>query len=149
MMQILRNSILLCFMFLCFHTAEASSQVVKVSLALKDATIDEIISNVSQKINYRFLYQVEQVQQYGRRDIHLQDADLKQLMQALLQDTHLSYTIQNDVIIITPEQQKEVVKVLLQGKIIDENDYPLPGVTVRMKNTNWGVSSDIRGHFRL
>lgn len=148
-MQILRNSILLCFMFLCFHTAEASSQVVKVSLALKNATIDEIISNVSQKINYRFLYQMEQVQQYGRRDIHLQDADLKQLMQALLKDTRLSYTIQNDVIIITPQQQKEVDKVLLQGKIIDENNDPLPGVTIRMKNTNWGVSSDIRGHFRL
>ena len=70
-------------------------------------------------------------------------------MKTLLKNTHLSYTIQNDVIIITPEQQKEVTKVLLQGKVTDDRNDPLPGVTIRIKNTYWGVSSDIKGQFRL
>ena len=148
-MKILRNSLIFCLMLFFSHVSIASSQVVKVSVNLNNVTINEIIDHVSQKINYRFLYQVEQVQQYGKRNICLQNADLNLLMKTLLKNTHLSYTIQNDVIIITPEQQKEVTKVLLQGKVTDDRNDPLPGVTIRIKNTYWGVSSDIKGQFRL
>ncbi|MEG2341329.1 MAG: carboxypeptidase-like regulatory domain-containing protein, partial [Odoribacter sp.] len=149
-MRTIRNSILFCFIFLFFHSANANSQIVKVNVNLKNATIDEIIHHVSQKINYRFLYQMEEVQQYGKRSINLENAGLSELMKELLKGTHLSYTIQNDVVIITPQkEQYNVERVELKGKIVDENQDPLPGVTVRIKNTNWGVSSDIHGNFRL
>ena len=42
-----------------------------------------------------------------------------------------------------------MTKVLLQGKVTDDRNDPLPGVTIRIKNTYWGVSSDIKGQFRL
>lgn len=148
-MQILCNSLIFCFIFFFFHSATANSQEVKVNINLKNVTIDEIINDVSKKINYRFLYQMEEVLPYGKRDISLQEADLNKLMTTLLHGTHLSYTIQNDVIIITPTPQQEVKKILLQGKVTDANKDPLPGVTIRMKNTHWGVSSSIKGEFRL
>ena len=75
-MKILRNSLIFCLMLFFSHVSIASSQVVKVSVNLNNVTINEIIDHVSQKINYRFLYQVEQVQQYGKRNICLQNADL-------------------------------------------------------------------------
>ena len=79
-MKILRNSLIFCLMLFFSHVSIASSQVVKVSVNLNNVTINEIIDHVSQKINYRFLYQVEQVQQYGKRNICLQNADLNQLL---------------------------------------------------------------------
>lgn len=79
-MKILRNSLIFCLMLFFSHVSIASSQVVKVSVNLNNVTINEIIDHVSQKINYRFLYQVEQVQQYGKRNICLQNADLNLLM---------------------------------------------------------------------
>ncbi len=35
------------------------------------------------------------------------------------------------------------------GTVVDENDEPLPGVTVLIKGSETGVSTDINGHYSI
>ncbi|MFA6676552.1 MAG: TonB-dependent receptor [Bacteroidales bacterium] len=42
-----------------------------------------------------------------------------------------------------------VEEYIIKGKIIDEHSQALPGVTIRIKNTNTGVISDMEGNFIL
>ena len=52
---ILKRSLLFLFVSVFFLQAEAASQVVRLTLNLKDVTIDEAIKDMSQKTGYRFL----------------------------------------------------------------------------------------------
>src|SRR5690606_15864895 len=43
----------------------------------------------------------------------------------------------------------EVAKVDVRGKVIDESGQPLIGVSVRVKGTQTGASTDVQGNFSL
>ena len=144
---ILKRSLLFLFMSIFFLQAEAASQVVRLTLNLKDVTIDEAITDMSQKTGYRFLYQIEEVLKYGKRDVNVKDATLDEVLKVLFKDTHLSYVIQNDVIIITQakDEKKQEQPRQIKGKVIDTKKMPLPGVTILIKGTKLGVITDIDG----
>lgn len=148
---ILKRSLLFLFMSIFFLQAEAASQVVRLTLNLKNVTIDEAITDMSQKTGYRFLYQMEEVLKYGKRDVNVKDATLDEVLKVLFKDTHLSYVIQNDVIIITQakDEKKQEQPRQIKGKVIDTKKMPLPGVTILIKGTKLGVITDIDGKFKI
>lgn len=96
---------------------------------LENITIDQAITEMSQKTGYRFLYQMEEVMKFGKRDLKVKDATLDEVLKVLLKGTPLSYVIQNDVVIITPAKEEEVQKKTRQikGKVIDEKECRCPG----------------------
>ena len=148
---ILKRSLLLLFMSIFFLQVEAESQVVRLTLNLKNVTIDEAITDMIQKTGFRFLYQMEEVLQYGKRDLNVKDATLDEVLKALLKDTRLSYVVQNDVVIITraKDEKKEEKPRLIKGKVIDQQGVPLPGVTILIQGTKLGVVTDVDGLFKV
>ena len=38
---------------------------------------------------------------------------------------------------------------IIQGKVVDENNKPMPGVTVLLDSTKVGTATDTAGHFVL
>ena len=148
---IFKRSLLLLFISLFFLQVEAKSQVVRLTINLVNVTIDQAIMDVSQKTGYRFLYQIEEVAKYGKRDLKVTDATLDETLKLLLKDTPLSYVIQNDVVIITPAKDEKVEKKsrLINGKVIDGKGEPLPGVTILIKGTKLGMVTDIDGKFKV
>ena len=66
--------------------------------------------------------------------------------------TNLSYTIVNDVVILNARSAVVVNDSLgknhmLVGRVLDMNKEPLPGVTVRLENTNMGTATNFDGVF--
>ena len=74
------------------------------SLEKAGVTIDEVLKEVREKSGYRFLYRVEEVNRYGKRDIDVKDAEVEDFLGQLLQNTDLTYEVENEVIIIRPEK---------------------------------------------
>ena len=148
---IFKRGLLLLFTFLFFLQVDAKSQVVRLTMNLKNVTIDQAITDMSQKTSYRFLYQVEEVVKFGRRDLQVKDATLEEVLNELLKDTPLSYVIQNDVVIITPVKDEKTAGKprLVKGKVIDVKGLPLPGVTILIRGTKLGVITDVDGKFKI
>ncbi len=148
---IFKRSLLLLFMSLFFLQVGAKSQVVRLTMNLEDVTIDQAITNVSQKTGYRFLYQMEEVIKYGKRNLSVKDATLEEVLNELLKDTPLSYVIQNDVVIITPAKDEKAQEKprQIKGKVVDEKSVPLPGVTILIEGTKLGVVTDADGKFKI
>ncbi len=76
--------------------------------------------------------------------------EFKELDRTLSDNTFSGYkTISNEAgtfhfISPSPSLEKNI-----QGKVIDENDAPLPGVNVVVKGTTTGTVTDIQGNYRL
>lgn len=145
-----KQSILLLFMSLFTLQVSAVAQV-NITMNVKDATIDEIINNVRRETNLRFLYRVEEVSKYGKRDLNVRNAGIDEVLEQLLKGTNLSYTIDKEVVIITPAKvvQGEVKSKVVRGKITDTEGMALPGVTILLKGTSLGTVSDVNGTFSI
>ena len=83
--------------------AKAYSQT-RITAKRQGVTIDEVLEEVREKSGYRFLYRVEEVNRYGKRDIDVKDAEVEDFLGQLLQNTDLTYEVENEVIIIRPEK---------------------------------------------
>lgn len=127
------------------------SQQVNVTLKIENSSMLEIIKAVKSETGLKFLYSVDELDKYTNRSLDVRDADLQELMRQLLAGTPLRYEVDNGVILIRkdePEDDKLRVKPLhLKGKVTDEGNFPLPGVTVRIKGKSLGTATNKDGKF--
>lgn len=146
-----KAGILLVLVLVFSIQAKAYSQT-RITAKRQGVTIDEVLKEVREKSGYRFLYRVEEVNRYGKRDIDVKDAEVEDFLEQLLQNTDLTYEVENEVIIIRPEKQRQDSRVNVQvvrGKVTDENNLALPGATVLLKGTSYGVVTDSHGKFTM
>ena len=148
---VLRISVCLMLLTTFSLTVVAGNQVRKMSVNLTNVTIDEVIRNVRKDSDLRFLYQVEEVNKYGRRDFEAKDLSLQEFLDKLLKETDLGYVIENNVIIIRPKNEEKLSPVQkairVSGKILDNKGQPLPGATIVIQGTKFGVIADGDGKF--
>ena len=122
----------------------------KISLDLKNATIEEFIAAMKEQTGTQFLYNSSLMQVHELITVNVMDEELKEVLDQVLLPLKLTYEFINDVVVI--KRLSQVVpdnKWVLKGKVTDHKGSPLPGVTIRLKGTTIGVSSNIEGLFSL
>ena len=95
---------ILLVLVLVFSIQAKSYSQTRITAKRQGVTIDEVLKEVREKSGYRFLYRVEEVNRYGKRDIDVKDAEVEDFLGQLLQNTDLTYEVENEVIIIRPEK---------------------------------------------
>ncbi|MBG9375312.1 TonB-dependent receptor [Panacibacter sp. DH6] len=138
--------------FICSLQASADGfGQQKISLKLKKTQITDVLVSIEKQTNYRFLYNNDLLDLKQKVSLNVQDAELKQVLDRLFAETALSYELmQNNLIVIkeTADGTNEV-KAVIKGKITGENNAPLSGVSVMVKGTNRGTTTDAQGNFSI
>jgi len=123
-------------------SATVYSQQSKFSLNLTNVTIREVLKQVEEQTQYKFLLQDERLNIDKKVNVHVDQANIDALLDEVFVGQHVKYTITDKkLIIITPannsrndssfQQQKRKVT----GLVTDAVGSPLPGVTVVVKGT--------------
>ena len=150
--QVMKLTTMLLVVFHMGVCATALSQS-KISLNLKEATIEEFISLMKEQTGKQFLYNASLMKSEERVNIEAQEEDFFVLLDRILPCFHLTYEIVNDVIVLktlrTPSLPEEKENWVVMGKVIDKNKNPLPGVTIRLKGTSVGTATNTLGAFSL
>ena len=139
------------FILLVFNlglSASGYSQQKKVTLDFKNATSKEFFAEIQKQTGYCFIFNTNQGEQIGEITISVRDKSVQEVMGEILRPTGFSYTFQNDIIVITPKMA-EPEKNILTGLVFDENKQPLPGVTVLVKGSSNGVTTNTKGEFSI
>ena len=125
----------------------------KVTIRLTNATLQEVIRSIEQQTSLGFMYDPKDVAEVKGLNLDFQNVDVETVLKAALKGTSLTYTIENETVLITRRihQEKETVPDFweIKGKVVSQDSMPLPGVTVVLKGSSVGVVSDVRGEFRL
>lgn len=152
----LMTKFVIIFLFMMSMNVSASlySQTKTVSIKMERGSLEEIIQVLKGQTDYGFFYNIdnEDIKNVKNISIDMTDVRLEDVLQQILKGTNLTYSIVNDVVIIDSKIQKTVKdsvpnENLLIGKVVDKTKNPLPGVTVRLKNTNIGTATDVNGVF--
>lgn len=149
----LRTSLLIvgvCMLQLC---AFGNVLAQKVTLKISNADLKTIIEAIERQTRLGFLYNEKEIAELRNLSINAEEKEVKEVLDQLLGGSPLSYRIDNRTILIslrTAQALPQEVKVWpVQGCVTDKKGVPLPGVSISIKGTSFGVATDVLGNYKL
>ncbi|RXQ93946.1 SusC/RagA family TonB-linked outer membrane protein [Ancylomarina salipaludis] len=130
----------------------------KLSFELNGAELKEVFSEIRKQTEFTVLYKSSDINRVTNLKGDFKNATVIDVLDKCLEGTSLGYNIQDKVIVIHPESKKKAIPVvtdqeqtpkLISGIVTDEEGVTLPGVSVVVKGTTSGVSTDLDGNYSL
>ena len=138
--------------FLGFGTTDTVLQEKYVTLSMKGATLKEVIWEIEKQTEFVFAYNVNDLSKVGTIDVEVKKKTVEETLKDCLAHTGLTYVVQNGIIVIRQQDEKPsqaIKEQTVKGRVMDKDSIPLPGVTVLLKGTSLGVSTNMDGEYTL
>ncbi|MBW6534519.1 MAG: SusC/RagA family TonB-linked outer membrane protein [Mariniphaga sp.] len=150
---VMRNTVLILLISaLQVFAADGYAQSKKISLAMNDATIREVLYAIQNQSEFYFLYNSELIDVARKVDITIEEEKVDAILTRLFNKNEVDFLIKDRYIVLTPvggkaelfaEQQQNTVS----GRVTDSGGQPLPGVTVVIKGTTQGTVTNADGDY--
>ena len=122
----------------------------KINVNFQNVSLKRALKEIEKKSDYHFLYNDDLlIKNDLPASLSIKDASLDEAMSALLSKTNLGYTLSENNLVILSEKGRTVSAVAITGKVTDESNQPLPGVSVIIKGTKQGTQTDVNGRYTL
>lgn len=143
----------LCLSVLTVVASESYSQSTKLSLSLKNVTLEKVLLNIEEQSQFRFFYS-EKVDVGQKVTIDSQQMGIVEILNEILQGTEITYKIIDRQVALMNKADEAtnmfaVQSNSLKGSVANSAGELLPGVTVIVKGTNNGTITDTDGKFSL
>ncbi|HEY8734808.1 MAG TPA: TonB-dependent receptor, partial [Puia sp.] len=143
----MKCSFLLAFVTLIWFTANASGQPL-VSIHMKNAEINQVLSTIEKESGYHFLFNSRLADIHKLVDVDVDNADISQVLNSIFSGTNLQYKIlDNKLIVVSSGEAGQ--DIIVTGKVTNENNEPLSGVSVTLKGKTTGTTTDVNGSFTI
>ena len=128
-------------------SAKVWSQQERINLKFEQVSFVQLFDLIQQKTNLKFVFNHEDVQEFKTNKQDFTSKTVKEILDVVFKGKPLTYEVLADHIVISRvmEEKKKTIK----GSVVDDTGVPLPGVTIRLKNTQLGVSTDVDGRFTI
>lgn len=149
----MKLSVFFLFFFVLGATAGSYSQNQTVSLNLSNCTVNQLFKEIREQTGLRFMFNASQLKGITWEKLRVEKEKVSQVLDGAFEGTAYKCLFEDDMIFVVVRDGKkentQVEKVTIPGRVTDEKGVALPGVTVRMKGSNLGTSSDGEGNFKL
>ncbi|MDZ4810365.1 MAG: secretin and TonB N-terminal domain-containing protein, partial [Bacteroidota bacterium] len=133
----------------CFLNATARINGQTLSLDLKDVQISKVLNAIEKQSNYRFLYNSKLKDLNQKININTSNAEISEVLDRIFTGTSLSYRKLDNNLIAIRSANKDEQDIKVTGKVTNENGEPLSGVSITVKGTGRGTSTDNNGYFTI
>ena len=139
------------FQFVFFVSVQANvySQQAVINLKMENVSLKTIFTELSQQAGCDFLYNNQMIQQKGTVSLKVENKSLHQVLKEWLPSLGLTFSYDDDVVIIRAAKDDKKKTYLIEGRVVDEKNIPMPGVTVMLDSTQVGTATDTAGRFVL
>ncbi|MBL4674984.1 MAG: carboxypeptidase-like regulatory domain-containing protein [Mucilaginibacter sp.] len=131
-------------------SAKTFSQTV--SLRQKNASVEKILRLIEKQTGYHFMYDKQDVAKAGGINIEVDQVSVTQALDQAFKDQPLTYKIFQETIVVKKREENTVqaeFKALDITGTVSDAKGPLPGVNVKLKGTDVGITTDASGKFKL
>lgn len=149
---LIKICLLLCVSFL---NASAISYAQKINMVKENISLRDALVEISKQSRYDLVMDRSAFAGIAPISVHVKDMELKEVLTQLLKDQPLNFSLTQNAIVIKKKLSSEVnqkvvaVQKIVTGVVKDEEGIALPGVNVKIKGTNLGVSTNQNGEFSL
>ncbi|MDR1919141.1 MAG: TonB-dependent receptor [Tannerellaceae bacterium] len=114
-----------------------------------------IFRKIEAQSDFKFFFQNEQIRGIEPKSLNVNEEQIEVILAALLRNTNLAYQIEeNHIVLFSRETEIRSGSVAQQGrtvsgKVMDSSGEPLMGVSVLVKGTLQGTTTDMDGNYNL
>ncbi|WP_343670076.1 SusC/RagA family TonB-linked outer membrane protein [Chitinophaga sp.] len=155
--------ILLCVLLintLAFQRVSAHQQYgkQKVTIVANDISLDNVLKQIEKQTGLRFMYAIGAFNMNEKVKASFQQTMLDDVLSSLLGVKGIVWQYRDGTILLKHNVGKggdiipgETPKGdgIINGKILDANDAPIPGATILIKGTKRGTKTNVDGSFKL
>lgn len=150
--QLIRKMRTTCLVTLVFASSlfasNVNSQVAKVSIAVKNAYIIEVIRAIENQTDYLFVYDKNEIDLTLRVDLVAENKSVAAVLNGVFSNTNVVYAMEGNNIMLMQKSNSQQQKSV-SGKVTDSSGEGLPGVSVVLKGTTTGSITDTNGNYSL
>ena len=142
-------AVLLCGLFF-MPLGLFAQEKTTVTISKKGVTLKEVIADLKEQTTYDFFYYSGLSALNETFDIDVKDKEVQAVLDEILPPLGLEYAVQRNLIIIREKLAQSVDEPMtIKGKVSDVRGSTMPGVTVLVKGTTIGTSTNVDGRFEL
>lgn len=119
----------------------------KVTFNGEQVSLKQAFEKIESVSKYKIAYNASQLDVKRTVVLNQKNKDVLQVLEELLKGTGYTYKINENYIVISPQQKSTIKKV--EGIVKDTSGEPVIGATVMEKGTNNGTITDFDGKFIL
>lgn len=128
----------------------------KISITANGSEIKKVLNQVEKQVDIRFVFSSKLIKSARKVTISVQDKPLYEVLDDILTPLGLQYEVSGKIIILKrqnaiPEAAPPTgaPKKDVSGKVLDESNQGLPGVSIVLKGTQTGTTANANGEFQL
>jgi TonB-linked SusC/RagA family outer membrane protein len=145
---IMKLTIILILFFSIQVNAKVYSQT-KVDLNFQSVDLKKILSTIETQSIYRFVYSNRKMVVNEKIDIHVNNEEVTTVLDQILAKSGSTYHLLANNLIVITSNEKQIFFTKVTGKVIDENGQPLPGASIKIKDSKSGTVTDLNGLFSI
>jgi TonB-linked SusC/RagA family outer membrane protein len=124
-----------------------------INLTANNMSLEKLFKQLEKQSGYSFFYKADVLKNMPNVNVEINDASIDEVLKKCFANKPLDYMIVDKSVVIRRKDQPQVtVKITppytyVNGKIVDEHNQPLPGVSIKVKGTNIGWVTNTEGIF--
>ena len=129
----------------------ASTYAQKVTLNVRNASLDQVLNSLSQQSGYNFVYNSGMIKNAKPVSLNATNEPIKDVLEECFKNQPLDYVVNGNTVVI---KKKDLTPVSVQdinvtGIVTDNKGEPLPGVTVTLKGVKKVTITDVNGRYSI
>lgn len=147
---VMKNIMLIFLIAIAQVSASVTIHGQNLTLMAEENTVREVLKQIENETNYRFFYNEEFRELSRPLSFEMREYQIGEVLDIMLTNSDVTYRIlENDVIVITP-LNNSLQQNTIAGQVTDnQTGEALPGVSVVVKGTTIGASTDIDGRYSI
>lgn len=132
-------------------SSNLAAQSRKISLDLKNSTVQNVIEQIESKTDYLFIYSKTDISSLKKVSVQIKDKPVYTILDKIFEGTDISYKTEGRNIVLTKVKAKKTNDkyVLVKGFISNKEGKPVIGASVVIKGTVEGTVTGGNGYFEL
>lgn len=130
----------------------ATTMAQKVNLSATNASLKTIFKEIRRQTGYYFIYSDKVIEMSNTVTLQVKDTGIDQLLKTVFENQPLDYSIEDKTIVVKVKDLPKEVKAdrTITGTVIGQDDQkPLPGVSVQVKGRTGGVMTNQDGKYSI
>lgn len=134
-------------------SAEGFSQ--PITLHIKNGSLEKAFTQIGKQSGYHFFFNQRLLKDAKKVSLSLKDVTLQEALDACFSDQPFNYVILNQTVVVRKKDEPlpaakttaAPLVISVKGKVANEKGEPLPGASVKLKNSTKGATTDANGEF--
>jgi TonB-linked SusC/RagA family outer membrane protein len=137
----------------CLQVSAKGWSQERITLKLNAAEIKKVLFAIEKKSDYRFLFTESAMKGKPRVSLDVVNATVSEVLDKILANTGVSYKVLGTNLVVLKEgvNASEIIsqEVKITGKVTSATGEPLAGVSVFVKGSRTGTTTDAGGNFSI